>query len=99
MNHLTFNSIQFILYSQYHKLRICLYNLYTYDIAVPGPHIGSGKTLRPLLCLTFCCLEMQSIRFFVDIFFLNMEYMNTNLKVKCANVKMCLTLKACPDER
>jgi len=21
-----------------------LYNLYTYDIPVPGPHIGSGKT-------------------------------------------------------
>jgi len=21
-----------------------LYNLYTYDVPVPGPHIGSGKT-------------------------------------------------------
>jgi len=38
-------SIQFILYSPISQ--ICLkefYNLYTYDIPVPGPHIGSGKT-------------------------------------------------------
>jgi len=38
-------SIQFILYSP--KLQIPLkelYNLDTYGIPVPGPHIGSGKT-------------------------------------------------------
>jgi len=45
------NSIQFSLFciAQYHKLQICLkglYNLYTYDIPVPGPHIGSGKTYK-----------------------------------------------------
>jgi len=41
-----FNSIQVSLFciAWYHKLQICLkglYNLYTYDIPVPGPHIGS----------------------------------------------------------
>jgi len=41
--------IQFNLFyiAQYHKLQICLsglYNLYTYDIPVPEPHIGSQKT-------------------------------------------------------
>jgi len=38
---LQFNLIQFILYSPI--LQICLkelYNLYTYDIPDPGPHIG-----------------------------------------------------------
>jgi len=39
------SSIQFILYRP--TSQICLwvlYNLHTYDIPVPGPHIGSGKT-------------------------------------------------------
>jgi len=41
--------IQFSLFykAQYHKFWMCLrglYNLYTYDIPVPGPHIGSRKT-------------------------------------------------------
>ena len=42
-----FNSIQFILYSPKSQIQICLWglnSLYTYDIPVPGPHIGSGKT-------------------------------------------------------
>jgi len=36
---------QFVFYSP--TLQICpkgLYNLYSYDIPVPGPHIGSAKT-------------------------------------------------------
>jgi len=42
-------SIQFSLFciAHYHKLQMCLlglYNLYTYNIPVPEPHIGSEKT-------------------------------------------------------
>uniref|UniRef100_A0A8C3AZU8 EGF-like domain-containing protein n=1 Tax=Cyclopterus lumpus TaxID=8103 RepID=A0A8C3AZU8_CYCLU len=36
--------------AQYHKLQICLrglYNLYTYDIPVPGPHINGVWTMSP----------------------------------------------------
>jgi len=45
------HSIQFSLFciAHYQTLQICLkelYNLYTYDIPVPGPHIGSEKTLK-----------------------------------------------------
>jgi len=37
--------IQFILYRpELHIFLRGLYNLYTYDIPVPGPHLGSGKT-------------------------------------------------------
>jgi len=35
--------------AQHHKLQISLkglYSLYTYDIPVSEPHIGSGKTLK-----------------------------------------------------
>jgi len=42
-----FNSILFICIAHFHKLQIglrVLYNLYTYDIPVPEPHIGSGRT-------------------------------------------------------
>jgi len=41
-----FNLIQFILFciAQNHKLSSELYNLYTYNIPVSGPHIGSEKT-------------------------------------------------------
>jgi len=47
------NSIQFILYSP--KSQICLrglYNLYTDNIPVPGPHRGSGKTPKTEKTLT-----------------------------------------------
>jgi len=48
--HILYIYIQFGLFylAQHHKLQIRLkgiYNLYSYDILVPGPHIGSGKNL------------------------------------------------------
>jgi len=43
----TFNTIQLFCIAQKPKSQICLrglYNLYPYDIPVPGPHVGSGKS-------------------------------------------------------
>jgi len=43
------DSIQFIV----HSPKSQIYNLYTYDIPVPGPHIGSGETPPKKLKNTF----------------------------------------------
>jgi len=66
------NSIQFNLFyiAQYHKIQICLrglYNLYTYDIPVPGPHIGSGKTQNHSWC--HYCSQMPTLQLFVSFLF------------------------------
>jgi len=45
-----FNSVYFVEpnITNYKFASVGLYNLYTYDIPVPGPHIGSGKTPKKI---------------------------------------------------